>query len=216
MPITDAALDATLRRVFPRFSEALRTALHTSATARRLDAGETVMTPGGVVRSVPLILGGAVEVTRAEPGGDGEVLLYYLEPGETCAASLACCTSARASVVGATAALPTTLLMVPAELVERWVVSHPDWRAFVLATYTARFDELLGAVDALAFDDLGARLLANLRAKARLSGAALAVTHQQLATELNTSRVVVSRLLKAMERRGEVRLGRSEVVLVGA
>ena len=94
--------------------------------------------------------------------------------------------------------------------------SHPDWRAFVMATYTARFDELLGAVDALAFDDLRGRLVHNLREKRRLSGDELVLTHQQLATELNTSRVVVTRLLRAMEKEGLIAQGRGRLRIANA
>lgn len=212
----DEALEASLRGGFPRFSEGLRRVLVSAATARRFGRGEVVIAPGGTVRSVPLVLSGAVEVTRPAPDGEGEVMLYYLGPGETCAASLACCTGRRASAIRATTALPTELLLVPTALVERWMGSHPDWRAFVMATYTRRFDELLGAVDALAFDDLRGRLVHNLREKRRLSGEdELALTHQQLATELNTSRVVVTRLLRAMEREGLVAQGRGRLRWLG-
>ena len=201
-PIAAAPTAAALRARFPDFSEALCGALAAEALVRDVDAGAVVMAPSSTVRSAPLIVAGAVEVTRVEPDGTGEVLLYYLEPGETCAASLACCAGRHASPIRATATLPSRLLLVPAERVERWMARYPTWRAFVLRTYSARFDELLGAVDALAFDDLRGRLAANLLDKHRLRGEALALTHRQLAAELNTSRVVVTRLLRALEREG--------------
>lgn len=211
---TTSPLSRTIHGAFPGFSARLQEALVERATERHLAAEEVVMSPGSPVRSVPLILGGAVDVTRVDGDGGGEVLLYYLEPGETCAASLACCTGRRASSVRATAVVPSHLLMVPIESVERWMVDFPTWRAFVLNTYTARFDELLGAVDALAFDDLRARLVTNLLDKRRLKGDALDLTHRQLAAELNTSRVVVTRLLRALEREGLIAQSRGEVHLI--
>lgn len=205
---------AALGKRFPQFSVALLEELAARAVDRRVGAGEVVMSATGVVRSVPLIVDGAVEVTRVEPGGVGEVLLYYLEPGQTCAASLACCTGQRLSPIRAATLKPSRLLLVPVELVERWMARFPTWRTFVLGTYAARFDELLGAVDALAFDDLRARLITNLLDKRRLGGDDLALTHRQLAAELNTSRVVVTRLLSALERDGLVANSRGHIRLL--
>lgn len=212
--LATAPTAAALRARFPAFSEALCGVLAAEARTRDFDAGEVVMAATSTVRSVPLIVSGAVEVTRVEPDGAGEVLLYYLEPGETCAASLACCTGRQASPIRARATLASRLLLVPVERVEGWMARYPTWRAFVLQTYAARFDELLGAVDALAFGDLRARLAANLLDKRRLGGDALALTHRQLAAELNTSRVVVTRLLRALEREGAVALERGRVGVV--
>ena len=214
--VDNLPLATAVREAFPGFSVKLREALVAASTERLLAADEVVMSPGSPVRSVPLILAGAVDVTRVDGAGEGEVLLYYLEPGQTCAASLACCTGRRASSVRAAAVVPTRLLLVPIGLVERWMADFPTWRAFVLGTYTARFDELLGAVDALAFDDLRARLVTNLLEKRRLSGDSLALTHRQLATELNTSRVVVTRLLRALERDGLVAQSRGELRILEA
>ena len=209
--VASATLSEAVATAFPGFSLALREALLERGVERCFGADDVVMAPGSPVRSVPLILEGAVEVTREEVDGEREVLLYYLEPGQTCAASLACCAGGGASSVRASAARPTRLLLVPVGLVERWMGTYPTWRTFVLATYTARFDELLGAVDALAFDDLRARLVANLAEKRRLAGDVLALTHRQLAAELNTSRVVVTRLLRALEREGAIAQARGEI-----
>lgn len=203
------------------FSEALTAEMTRVATARRFSRGEVVLARGTVVRSVPIVLSGAVRITRHDEGetggeGGGEVLLYHLEPGDTCAATITSGIGTQYSQLEAVAEVDSEVAFLPADQIEAWMARYPSWRRFLMRSYQERFEELLGALDALAFHDLRARLLHNLREKAQLRGErGVKATHRQLADELNSSRVVVSRLLKALEREGVVRPARNRVEVLG-
>lgn len=201
------------------FSEALAAEMSSVATVRRFPRGAVVLEHGAVVRYVPIVLSGAVRISRRDTDGrnDGaEVLLYYLEAGDTCAATVTSGIGTQFSQVEAIAEVDSEIAFLPADRIEKWLATDPSWRRFLLRSYQERFEELLGAVDALAFHDLRARLVNNLHEKAKLhDGRAVEATHQQLADELNSSRVVVSRLLKALEREGIVRLARNKIELAG-
>ena len=198
------------------FPPALTAELDAAATALRVCAGDVVLDHGAVIRHVPIVRDGALRITRANPDG-GEIVLYYIEAGEACAATMSSWVGRQYSGVRATAEVDSELLLLPVDELDEWMGRYPPWRRFVLQTFQERFDELLDAVDAVAFQNLEQRLLASLREKAQLRGGdTVAVTHQALADELYSSRVVVSRLLKTLERRGVVRLGRGEVELMRA
>ena len=204
------------------FSAELKAAIEAVAIQRHFTAGEVILETGANIRSLPVVHTGAVRVMRTDEDGR-ELLLYYLEPGETCAATLSCCLAQQQSSIRAVAELDTDLLLIPLAHVDGWITKYPEWRTFVFKSYRERFDELLSAVDAVAFHNLEERITAMLVEKAGLrsrnadgmksQNKKIEITHQQMADELHTSRVVVSRMLKALEHKGVLTLHRNMIEL---
>ena len=208
-------VEERLRKIFPDIYEPeTRKALVDHGHFMELKAGEVFMEIGGYIRNVPLVLSGLLKLERMDDDGN-EMLLYYLKPGETCAMSLTCCMNEPRSTIRVTAEEDSELLAVPARMMDRLTEEHRSWKNFVMLTYQRRFDELLRTIDGVAFQNLDGRIEELLRNKARNSGSnVLAITHQELAEQLNSSREVVSRLLKRMEREGMVKLGRQRIELL--
>ncbi|HRO76103.1 MAG TPA: Crp/Fnr family transcriptional regulator, partial [Crocinitomicaceae bacterium] len=107
------------------------------------------------------------------------------------------------------------VLFLPIDKVSSFIKAYPQWLDYIFRLYHKRFEELLDVVNAIAFKKVDERLLDLLYKKEELTGSkTLNITHEQLANELGTARVVVSRLLKQLEEIGKVKLGRNKIVLV--
>ena len=179
-----------------------------------VEEGFTLMRPGGYIRTVPILLSGSVKILRSDSEGR-EALLYYLGGMDSCAMSLSCCLDRRQSEITAIADEKTKLITVPVEKIEEWITKYPTWRQFVFMTYQKRFEDLLGVIDQIAFQKLDERLLGLLNRKSKQCGCSVfIVTHEELSNELATSREVVSRLLKQLERMGQVKLSRNKIELI--
>ena len=173
--------------------------------------GDVLIDYGQYIKSMPLLLSGAVKVMR-EDYDSGELLLYYLEKGDTCAMSMSCCMGEKQSEIRAIGEVPGILLMIPIQKMSEWIGKYKSWMVFVFESYNNRFNELLNAVDTIAFLDMKGRLLNYLFEKSKIDNSTVVnKTHQDIAKELNTSRVVVSRLLKALETEGRIKLNRNSV-----
>jgi CRP/FNR family transcriptional regulator len=183
---------------------------------REFRAGDVLIRPGEPIPFLPLITEGTVRITREDAAGR-EIFLYFLQPGETCALSLDCCRDEALSRVRAVAEENGRLLAVPARALGGLIEAFPAFSAFAMETYQRRFDQLLEAFDAVAFHKLDARLRQHLLdlSTARDTNT-LFITHEEIARHLGTTREVVSRLLKQLERMGEIRLGRNRVELQDA
>jgi CRP/FNR family transcriptional regulator len=179
-----------------------------------VDEGYTLMRPGGFVRSVPILLSGSVKILRADADGR-EALLYYLGGLDSCAMSLTCCLDRRQSEITAIADEKTRLISIPVEKIDEWISKYSTWKQFVFKTYQKRFEDLLGAIDQIAFHKLDERLLGLLNRKSKQCGCSVFnITHEELGQELATSREVISRLLKQLEKMGKVKLSRNRIELV--
>ncbi|WP_116788485.1 Crp/Fnr family transcriptional regulator [Flavobacterium psychrotrophum] len=176
--------------------------------------GDKLIEIGKYIRQMPLLVSGAIKILR-EDRTEGELLLYFLERGDTCAMTLACCMGDTKSEIRAIAETAGTVAMIPVAKMEEWLGKYKSWRNFVFSSYNKRLSEMLTAIDNLAFMKMDERLLAYLKEKAKVNNTAtVANTHQEIAYALNTSRVVVSRLLKAMENEGIVKLHRNTIELL--
>lgn len=196
-----------------RFEPALVEELAEKGHYSQLKEGEVLMSPGGYIRSVPIILSGTIKILRMDDDGR-EILMYYLGSGESCAMSLTCCLNAKRSEVSAIAEEKTEIILLPVQNVEEWITKYPTWRSFVFQTYQRRFDDLLATIDGVAFQKMDERLWNYLQRKAQLTTSkVVGTTHEEIALELGTSREVVSRLLKQLEKIGRVRLSRNRVEL---
>lgn len=181
---------------------------------REFKAGEEIMDYGVTFNHLPLLLDGAIRILRENENGQ-ELLLYFLERGDTCAFTLNCCMGNKQSEVRAEAETDVKLVMIPIQKLDEWMVKYDEWRAFVMQSYFERVNELLDVIDAMAFQQLDQRVYQFLKDKAMVSGDTnIIVTHQELASHLNSSRVVISRLLKKLENQGKIEIGRNQIKLI--
>lgn len=176
--------------------------------------GDVLIEIGEFIRRMPLLLSGAIKVMR-EDKDEGELLLYFLETGDTCAMTLACCLGDTQSEIRAIAETNGSVAMIPIQKMEEWLGKYKSWRNFVFTSYNKRLSEMLSAIDNLAFMNMEQRLDSYLREKSKINNSReLIATHQDIAYELNTSRVVISRLLKAAENKGKIRLNRNMIEIL--
>ncbi|MBC6998113.1 Crp/Fnr family transcriptional regulator [Cytophaga sp. FL35] len=181
---------------------------------KSIPQGAVIMDIGQNITHMPLLLEGAIKILREDEDGD-ELLLYFLERGDTCAMTLSCCMGTHKSEIRAIAESDTELLMIPVQQMELWMAKYQSWRQFILDSYHTRMMELLETVDTLAFLRMDERLLKHLRDKAKVNqNESIHTTHQEIAYDLNTSRVVISRLLKKLEKEGKIKMHRHEITVV--
>ena len=206
-------LTAALNPFRNTFESHLIAEIEQSGKLMHLEAGTVMLEPGGYVRFIPLLVSGSIKVFRQ--GGDGgEILLYYVFPKETCAMSLTCCMANQQSNVKVIAEEDTTIIAVPLSKSDEWFTQFPTWKQFIMQSYAHRFEELLKAIDGVAFFKVDERLHQYLIEKSNLFKSTIVqLSHQQIAEELNTSREVVSRMLKQLENRGLLTTGRNKITL---
>lgn len=180
-------------------------------TIRIFQPNELLMREGKFITSFPLVLKGLIRISRNNEEGN-EILLYYLNPNEVCAMALTCCMTNLTSNVKAVAEEETEVIMLPVELLDNWMCKYPTWKQFVMRTFQNRFRELIDTVDSIAFMKLDERLVKFFIDRNGKSGVTnLTITHQDLALQLNTSREVISRLLKKLEKDEKIKLSRNYI-----
>ena len=196
------------------FEEALKKELKQVSNVQVAEPGDIVMDIGQKIEHIPYVLEGSIKILREDEEGN-EIFLYYLEPGNACATSITCCFTGQKSTIRAIAEDRTAFLSIPVFLSDEWMLKYKGWKNFVMNTYAERFEELLKAIDQLAFKKMDERLSKYLRDKAEIHDSRdIHISHQEIAYDLNTSREVVSRLLKQLERLGAIRLGRNRIKLL--
>ncbi len=174
---------------------------------------EVLMQPGEKIVFAPIVQQGILRIVREHEDGR-EIFLYHLYPGQTCAMAINCCQAGKNSMVKAIAEEDTQVLMVPVERIDEWF-KYTEWKVFINETYSSRFSELLHVIDLVAFNQMDKQLLHYLQQRSKaLNTHALLITHQQIADELRTHREAISRLLRTMEDKGIVRLGRNTIELL--
>lgn len=193
------------------FEEELLREIEETGVFKTFKEGEKIIEIGEYVTSMPLLLSGAIKILREDKEGD-ELLLYFLETGDTCAMTLSCCLGQTKSEIRAVAERDTTLILVPISKMEEWTAKYKTWRNFVFESYHTRLTEMLDTIDTIAFLNMDQRLMRYLRDKAKINqNELLQITHQEIAYEMHTSRVVISRLLKKLELDGKIELQRNSI-----
>lgn len=196
------------------FDEDLKKEILQYARPHHLPAGEIIMDIDQVIDNIPLVTKGTIKIMREDDEGN-EILLYYLEPGHACATSITCCMSGQRSTIRAIAEEDTEYLSIPVRYSDEWMIKYKSWKNFVMNTYAERFEELLKTIDQLAFKKMDERLAKYLHDKAALhNNSEIYISHQEIASDLNTSREVISRLLKQLERIGSIKLGRNRIIIL--
>ncbi len=173
--------------------------------------GEVLVDIGEQMTHIPLILDGAVKVVRREKEGV-ELVLYFLEKGDTCAISFINCINRKESIFKAIVENDTEAIFLPVETVDEWLARYKTWRHFIIDSYHYRLIEMVETIDGLAFMNMNQRLLKYLGDKAKVNHELnLHITHQEIADDLNTSRVVVTRLLKQLHNDGKLYSTRNQI-----
>ncbi len=204
-----------LRQLFPDLEEALRQELQEKGRLMPVLAGTDLLQTGQNIRNTMLVLDGLVKLYREDEEGN-EFFVYYLEPGDGCALSMICDRSQHTSSITARALSDATLLVIPLEHTENWMREYRSWYQFVMTTYRKRFEELLETIDSIAFKNLDERLEFYLRRHcATLGTHILQLNNTEIAHELNSSREVISRLMKKLAEKGKIRLLKNGIEILG-
>lgn len=183
---------------------------------KQFHEGDLIMDYGKYIRMMPIILKGTIKVLRMDETGK-EILLYYLSSNESCSMAYSCCMEAKKSEVKAIAEDEVELIAIPHVKLEEWLCKYPSWKSYIMRSFNERFLELLRSIESIAFHKLDERLIAYLKEKQRLSGSSVVkASHYQVADDLATSRVVISRLLKQLENDKKIILYRNEIKLLPA
>lgn len=196
------------------FEDELLQEINNVGTYKEIPEGFQLISIGDYIKSMPLLISGAIKILREDTNGE-ELILYFIEQGDTCAMTLSCCLGNSKSEIIAVAETHTKLIMVPVQKMEEWLGKYKSWQKFILQSYHDRMTELLQAVDTIAFLKMDERLFKYLKDKAMVNhNDVIHVTHQQIAQDLHTSRVVVSRLLKKLELEGKIQLFRNNIKVI--
>ena len=196
------------------FEEELINEICMYGKSSRFPADQIIIDIGDKIKQMPLVITGSVRIMTEDEEGR-ELLLYYLELGDTCAMTLNCCSRSAKSNIRAVTEEPCEMLMVPIEYMDVWMVKYKSWRNFVLESYNTRLNVMLEAIDSLAFHNMEERIVKYLKDRAMVLGDdTLKITHYQIARDLNSSRVVISRIMKKLEDNGQVTQSRNMIKVV--
>ncbi|MEH6512338.1 Crp/Fnr family transcriptional regulator [Maribacter arcticus] len=196
------------------FEEELINEIVQVGTFKEVPEGYKLIEIGDYLRGMPLLISGVIKILREDEDGD-ELLLYYLEKGDTCSMTMACCMGDTKSEIRAIAETDAKLIMVPIQKMEEWTIKYKSWRNFVFNSYHVRLNELLSTLDSIAFQKMDERLIGYLKEKARVTNDDIIhSTHQDIAYDLHSSRVVISRLLKKLEEMGKIKLHRNFIKIL--
>lgn len=203
-----------IRELFPSFEGDLARHMAEKAQIREYREGQMLMRTGQHFRSTMLILEGLVKIYREDEEGN-EFFMYYLQPGQACALSMICATRQETSQIKAQAVTDTETISIPLEWMDKWMTQYKSWYHFVLESYRSRFEELLVTIDHIAFRNMDERLLFYLKKQQETFGAnRIAISITDIAADLNSSREVISRLLKKLSDKGYIRMDRNTLEII--
>ena len=209
--VINADVSNCLNSMFPFFNDELKNFIAGISTLKTIPKGEILMHAGQYLKHTALVVEGRIKLYRESEQGD-EVFMYYLEPGNACALSMLCASRQRTSEITAKAIEDSQVIMIPIQYTDELMKYHQDWYNFVIETYRSRFEELLLVFDNVVFKSMDERLKSYLKNQFKsLDTTRIELTHQQIANDLNTSREVISRLLKKLEQKGDISLSRKYI-----
>jgi len=196
------------------FEEELLHEIIEIGTYKTIAKAETLINIGDEMTHIPLLINGVIKIIREDKNKD-EILLYYLEKGDTCAISFVNCINQSKSIFRGVAEKNTECILVPVNKVESWLINYKTWREFIIDSYHFRLIEMIEAIKNLTFMNLDDRIHNYLKQQVKIEKKdTIVITHQQIADDLNSSRVVISRILKKLENMGEIKLGRNKIHVI--
>lgn len=200
-----------IKKHFPFFEKELMEEILSVGTLKNIDSDSLLITEGQFIKSFPLLLKGTIKITRMDNDGD-ELLLYYLNKGEVCTMSLTCCISHAKSNIKAIAIEDSEVIVIPINYIDEWINKYPSWKRFIMDSYRIRFNELLNTIDSIAFMKMDERLELYFKNIYKTTGKTTYTgSHQEIANDLHSSREVISRLLKQMEKKKKLVLSRNKI-----
>lgn len=206
--------ESEISRHFPTLQKELVQQIAEAGELRTFKEGELLMRTGQYIRSTILVLEGLVKIYREDTDGN-EFFMYYLDGGKACALSMICATRQDTSELTAKAVQDTTVIAIPLPFMDQWMQQYRSWYHFVVSTYRERFEELLLTIDHIAFRNMDERLVFYLkRHQEKLKSNNIPLTHSEIAQELNSSREVITRLLKKLSDKGMLRLHRQHIEII--
>lgn len=194
--------------IFPGLEPGLYDELREYSEIKEVPAGSTLLRIGQTIRSAMLVVQGIVKLYQEDEEGN-EFFIYHIQPGQACAVSMVCTFQAEHSQVMARALTDVTVLSVPLQYMDKWLSQYKSWHYFVIKTYRSRYDELLNTINEIAFKNMDERLEFYLKRQVNQQGKHVRLTHQEIANDLNSSREVISRLMKKMEKEGWIIIHRN-------
>jgi CRP/FNR family transcriptional regulator, anaerobic regulatory protein len=208
------SISKNITAVLPALEPGLLEELAQVAEIREFPAGETLMRQGQYFRSTMIILKGLVKIYREDEEGN-EFFMYHLGPGKACALSMICALKQEQSEILAKAVTDTEVLSIPLKKMDEWMTRYKSWSQYVLGSYRERFEELLETIDHVAFRNMDERIIFYLKKhRETLKTDTIPVTHSEIAQELNSSREVITRLLKKLAERGLIRIHRNSIEIL--
>lgn len=193
------------------FDEDLIQTISNVGIIKYFNKDDIIIDIGQELNNIPLLLEGNIKIMREDESGH-DILLYVLEHGDTCAMSLICCMKKSKSKIRASADKDSKVILIPSNYMTEWFHTNESWRNFILQSYQIRFNEMLETIDTLAFMKMDERIYKYLKDQVKLNSSKyLEITHQKISDDLNTSRVVVSRLLKQLEDEQKIKTGRNQI-----
>lgn len=202
-----------IKEIFPTLSQQLAAEIIEKSSIVDIPENIEVMREGQYVKAVPIVTGGLIRVyTRNE---DKELLLYYIQPGESCIMSFDACLKNVPSKVYASTEKNSSVLLMPTDHVFRWMKEYPEFNSLFFLQYNLRYTEMLNMINQLLFEKMDTRILEYLKSKHKLTGTnPIKISHRQIANDLGTAREVVSRVMKKLEHEGKVKQLATEIKLI--
>jgi CRP/FNR family transcriptional regulator len=200
-----------IKKTFPFLEKELLEEIDRVSTLLELGTDESILAEGDYIKSFPMVISGSLRVVRLSDEGN-ELLLYYLKGGEICSMALTCCMGLQKSRIKMIAEEESVAITIPVNMPDRWMSEYKSWKEYMMYSYKHRFDELLDTIDAIAFMKLDERLIRFFGDRFSSTGRTIFPgTHQDIAAQLNTSREVISRLLKNLENKNLIVTERNSV-----
>lgn len=202
-----------IKDYLPGFEKEIYRVLEGQGKVVNLPAEQTLLEEGSAVKSVPIVLKGLLKVTQRDE--DKEILLYYIDKGESCIMSFSACIFNKASKIYATTEKPSTILLISSSTLNELISKYPSFNNYFHLLFQDRYDDLIGAIDQLVFKKFDERLYYYLVEKRKkLNSATINITHNQISNDMGSVREVVSRALKKLEKEGKVLLKRNSIKIL--
>ena len=200
--------EQTIRKLFPDLEDELYEEILKHGVIKEVPAGTILLNIGQPIRSTMLVLEGIIKLYQEDDEGN-EFFIYHIQPGQACAVTMVCAYQHEKSQVLAKALTDVIALTIPLQYMDEWLSKYKSWHYFVIRTYRARYDELLRTINEIAFKNMDERLEFYLKNQVKQFGKVVKLTHQEIASDLNSSREVISRLMKKMEKDGWIKIYRN-------
>jgi len=194
------------RKIFPSFETGLLESLQDKAEVKIFESGEEIVKTGQYFKSILLVVEGMIKVYREDDEGN-EYFMYYLEPGQACSLAMIPTGRQEKSAVMGKVMNNTTVIAVPPEFMDQWMFEYKTWYQFVLDSHREGFGKLLATFDHTAFKSMDSKLIHYLRLKQGMNKSnIISINRSEAARELNSSREVISRLMKKLAAKGMINL----------